>query len=98
VAANKQSFRYRAPANVDSLSYPLALCAPMKGECVLRARIGDSSFATNRLDRLTSFSPHWTALNGSELGGGHFSRCVLRLFRTRILKINSAGETGKERT
>jgi hypothetical protein len=43
-------------------------------------------------DRLAKFLPNSASLNGFESGGGRFPRYVLRLFRTRVPKLNSAGK------
>jgi len=56
-----------------------------------------SNFSANWLNRLAHFSPHCMLLNGFESGGGRFPSCVLRLVRTRGLKINLAGKRKRKK-
>jgi hypothetical protein len=50
------------------------------------------------LDEQVRFSPNSASLNGSESGGGLFTRWVLPLVRTRNPKTNRAGKKEKGRT
>src|SRR5205814_5231093 len=56
-----------------------------------------STPAANWLDIQSIFFQDSTSLNGFGSGGGLFSRYVLRLLRTRVPKINSAGKRKRKK-